>query len=266
VAHPLRASELVEAGKATEPVAGKVRGVFFGAGDPSKAVKELFDKPDVARKELRDLAKSVKLKPRKAEKGVQPDGRIALVWWDTKAKKARRSTAAKDNTFKPATDRLVAALAVLDNKALRAGKWVEWKDVPSLPLPRAWTEDLERNGLADRATQVPAIGRAFSKPGPVSAGAFTAEWLGIDWPRVDADDRVAEWVMKQNAKKEYVNEKDRVVVLIVYQYAKAGDRSPRASRFYAISASGKLEAQLSISHSPAGGFNNVETSHKFKGD
>src|SRR5262249_41910884 len=130
--HPLRAGEL---GKAA---GGPIGGVFFGKDDPREAIEELRTKPEQTRKELRALAAAIALEARKGEKGVQPDGRTALVWWDTKGKAARRPTSARDTPFDAATHRLLAAVAALDNKAIRQGKWVPWEDRPLLPLPDGW--------------------------------------------------------------------------------------------------------------------------------
>jgi hypothetical protein len=47
--------------------------------------------------------------------------------------------------------------------------------------------------------------------------------------------------MKTNDKKEFVNEQDRVMVLTVYEYETPGSHMPIGYRFYAVSASGKLE-------------------------
>jgi hypothetical protein len=264
LAHPLRADELAEAGKAAEPAAGKIRGVLFGAGDPTKAVEELFSKPDVPRKELGALAKSVRLKPRKVEKGVQPDGRLALVWWDVKAGEARRSTAAKGHAFNPRADRLIAAVAVLDNKALRDGKWVHRDDVEALSLPPEWQKDRASYGLTRFATRGLAFGRALSSPGLLSLGAFTAECSPARASRAAMEDAIAEWAMVKNARKVYVNEKDRVAVLIVYQYARRGDRSPSGYRFYALSASGKLDAQFRAWRGPAGSLGSEWEREDFK--
>src|SRR5262245_4024770 len=99
--HPLRVGEL---GKAE---GSQIASVFFGDGDPRAMIDALRSRPEQTRKELRTLAGGITLQARKDKKGVQPDGRIALVWWDTKQNKARRSTAEKDHAFNPQTDRLL---------------------------------------------------------------------------------------------------------------------------------------------------------------
>jgi hypothetical protein len=231
--HPLRAGEL---GKAE---CAQIRSAFFGSGDPRETIEALRTKPDATRKELRGLAAGISLEAREDEKGVQPDGRIALLWWDTKQNQARRSTAAKDNVFNPDTDRLLAALAVLDNKAIRHGKWVPWEERPVLPIPDGWPKDDEVEG------RWPALGLALGAARPVSAGDFTAERTYFYVARAFLGDFTARWMMKKekDAKEEYANAGDRVTVLIVYEYEKLGDHSPIGYRFYAVSASGKLEAQ-----------------------
>src|SRR5262249_29471319 len=86
---PLRPDEVPESG------CGHLRRAFFEGDEPGKAVEALFNQADVARKELRALARGVSLGAQKKEKDVQADGRIALVWWDMQTNKYRRSTAAK---------------------------------------------------------------------------------------------------------------------------------------------------------------------------
>jgi hypothetical protein len=231
--HPLRTSELDKA------ECGQIRSAFFGSGDPRATIAALRTKPEVTRKELRALAGGLSLEAREDKKGVQPNGRITLLWWDTKQNQARRSTAAKDHVFNPDTDRLLAALAVLDNKAIRDGKWVPWEKRPVLPLPGGWPKDENVDGRGQ------AIGFALSAASPVSAGDFTAEQTVFNVVRSTVEDRTARWMLKKkkNSDSEYANEGDRVTVLIVYEYDKLGDHTPIGYRFYAVSASGKLEAQ-----------------------
>jgi hypothetical protein len=233
LAHPLRAAEL---GKAD---GSQIAKVFFGEGDPRPTIELLRTNPPQTRKEMRTLAGGIALEARKAEKGVQPDGRIALVWWDTKGNRPRRSTAKKDNAFDPKTDRLLAAVAVLDSKAIRQGKWVPWEERPVLDLPPGWPK-AEANVL-ERGQ---AIGFAFGAAGPLSAGDFTAEASLYNAPRATQEDRTVMWLMSKNEKKEYVNDRDRVLVLIAYEYEKLTDHLPIGYRFYVISASGNLEVQF----------------------
>ncbi len=243
--HSLRAKEL---GKLQD---GPVGDVFFGKGDPRKALKALFENPKKTRPQLRALAGSITLVPRKAKKGVQPNSRIALIWWDTKADKVRRSTSLKDNTFHPKTDRLLAVLAVLDNKAIRRGKWRPWAKRPKLPVPKGWIPKKRRPN--DRYHRRQAVGLALAALSSISQGDFAGEqhrWLAS---QQGVDDDIACWLMrKHKATKAYVNERDRVVVLAVYQYPKSTGRICSKYRFYAVSASGKLEVQSGGAVSPNG--------------
>ena len=209
IAHLFRDDELAEAGKESEPAAGKLRGVFFGSVDPTKTVTELFDKPDVARKELRALAKSVKLTARKAEKGVQPEGRIALVWWDSNADKPRRSAAPKGHVFTPRPTASSPRWPPSTTGPSATASGGSRDDVESLSLPAGWAKDKLGCGLTRFATHGLAIGRALSSPGPLASRAFTAECLPARASRAAMEDCVAEWAMTKNARKEHVNEKDR---------------------------------------------------------
>jgi hypothetical protein len=248
--HMLRPGELGKAGS------DGLRGVFFGSGDPRSDIETLRDDPRSTRKQLRTLAGDISLVAREDKKGAQPDGRIALVWWDTKGKRARRSTAAKGNVFDPATDRLLAALAVLDNKSIRRGKWVSWDDArPTLSGPVGWPKVEGSSYVRGQA-----IGFALSSARPLSAGDFTLEPGAGNAARSVTEDRIARWMSskKGDAKSEYANERDRAVVLIVYEYEKPSDFMPVSYRYYAVSASGKLKMQCRV-----WGQNRKNTSHGF---
>jgi len=217
----------------------QLRGVFFGDGDPSKGIETLFTKHDLVRKELRSLARGLALTARKKAEDTQADGRVALLWWDLQANKPRRSTAAKDNTFNPDTDRLMAALAVLDSKAVRVGKWLNRDEEWKLPLPARWTVEKAKGGFGfpEDWKRTQGIGPSLAGIIPISAGNFTGEQLGWDGFRGAAEDRVAVWMNK--------HPEDQVIVLIVYEYDK--DRNPRcpaAYRYYAVSNTGALDVQI----------------------
>lgn len=245
LAHGLRADEVDARG------CPKIVAVFFGNQDPSKAMEKLLLEPDLARKEMRALANGLNLKARKQEKGVQPNGRIALLW-QVKGDELRRSTADKDNAFDLETDRLVASVAVLDAKAVRSGKWVEREEVRFPKPPAKWNEKTHR--VTRFSVQAPAVGLSLSSMRPPSDGAFTAEDESWAATRTTIEDRIADWMHKTNAKKQYVNEADRVVTLVIYQYARAEDRAPSGYRLLAISGTGNLDAQfdgfLSKSNAP----------------
>lgn len=240
IAHALREKEVAKAN------CDHIRTVAFGERDPLKAIDVLGAQPEVARKELQAVGRGVSLVKRKDEKGVQPNARIAMVWWDTKANKARRSTAVKNNTFNPDTDRLLAAVAILDNKAMRTGKWVKRDDRPKLALPASWLTENNKKAfdISKYCERGPALGLALASEDALAVGSFTAEDTIWYVTRATVDNDIADWMKSKNQKKEYVNEGDRVAVMIVYQYAKPGDRAPIGYRFYAVSASGNLVAQF----------------------
>jgi hypothetical protein len=220
---------------------GNLRNVFLGHRDPSKAVDTLFNKHDLARGELRSLARGLSLRARDKKKDTQANGRVALLWWDLRAKKHHRSTAAKDNAFKPDNDRLVAALAVLDSSSIRVGKWLDRENEWKLPLPAKWTTPWAKGGFGfpEDWERTQGIGPSLGGIMPITAGNFTGERIGWDGYRRAAEDRIAVWIRK--------HPNDRVVVLIVYEYSRDEDRNPRcpaAYRYFAVSETGTLDVQI----------------------
>jgi hypothetical protein len=231
---PLRPDEVPESG------CGHLRRAFFEGDEPGKAVEALFKQADLARKELRALAQGVSLGARKKEKDVQADGRVALLWWDMQTNRYRRSSAAKDNTFNPDTDRLVAALAVLDSAAVADGKWLDREEEWKLPLPARWTTPRAEGGFGfpEDWLRTQAVGPSLGGITLISAGDFTGEQLGWDGYRGAAEDRIAVWMRK--------HPDDRVVLLIVYEYdPDHNPRCPAGYRYYAVSATGSLDVQIS---------------------
>jgi hypothetical protein len=230
---PLRQDEVPRSG------CTYLRRVFLDHDQPSKGVATLFNKEDLVRKELRALARGVSLSAQKKEKDVQANGRVALVWWDLQANHFRRSTSAKVNTFNPDTDRLVAAVAVLDSSAVRDGKWLDRREEWKLPLPAKWTTPRAKGGFGfpDGWRRTQAVGPSLGGISPISTGNFTGEQLGWDGYRGAAEDRIAVWMRK--------HPDDRVIVLIVYEYDK--DKNPRCParyRYYAVSVTGSLDVQI----------------------
>jgi hypothetical protein len=216
-----------------------LRRVFFEDDRPRQGVEALFNKADLVRKELRALARGVSLRAQKKEKDVQADGRVALVWWDLQTNKYRRSTSAKDNTFNPDADRLVAAIAVLDSGAVRDGKWLDRTEEWKLSLPTKWTTPRAKSGFGfpDGWLRTQAVGPSLGGITPISAGHFTGEQLGWDGYRGAVEDRIAVWMHK--------HPDDRVVVLIVYEYDRdKNPRCPAGYRYYAVSATGSLDVQI----------------------
>jgi hypothetical protein len=96
----------------------------------------------------------------------------------------------------------------------------------------------DRNNLGFFASYEYGHGIAgqFGGSGELSFGNFTPEWDTWNASRGRRESGIRDWIA--------ANQSDRVVVMVVYRYPNRNSRVPSGYRFFAVSASGKLDVQL----------------------
>jgi hypothetical protein len=209
--------------------------VFLSADDPAKSLLALHDDPEATVKELSAFAGGVSLAKADVEKGVQADGRIALVWEVAGKGKYRRSSAEKDNTYEPDAHRLVAAIAVLDTTAVRAGKWAEGEEL-SATLPAKWLKSPAEHGwtIEEKLVGGLGVGAAFGGDDATIVGNFSPDPLESFGGRSGINEQVVRFLNKDG------NKGAKVVTLMVYLYPDATSRVPNGYRYYVVDDAGKF--------------------------
>jgi hypothetical protein len=226
IGHILREEEV----KAAD--APQVRQAFFAQERTVEGLDALRGKHEATVDELKSLAAKLRLSSRERVLGVQANGRIGLVWWDVE-KQTYRQSATKDAEYRVTADRLEAALAVLDGRALAEGQTVSG-DTPAFPLPPDYIRSIAK---ATPGSEVGfgaglGVGLAVGGPPDVAAGNFAPEPVEDNKAR-GALERFVAYRAESNLDKTFV-------VLVVYEYPDATSRVPKGYRFFAVASDEKV--------------------------
>jgi hypothetical protein len=221
---PLTADEIPNA------KAPNLRAALFGKEEGIKdALAAMYaDAKDATVGELTSVVKQLKADGRKVGANEQQDGRLSLVWWDTKNKKYVRYSGkvekGKCADFDPETHRLMLAFAVLDNKSIAAKGPPSPNSTTSGGLPPDWKLKDYQLGHG--------IGGVFGGYGTTGFGNYAPEPAEENKARGALEEFVAFRAGK--------NLDTKFAVLVVYQYPDATSRIPSGYRFFAAASDEKV--------------------------